>query len=279
MVDTTLTDWVDRQETSEDSIDEQLVNRLAATFDQEELSMGEELPALWHWAFFQTPALTQDLALDGHAEPGIFLPPNGGRGRMWAGGRLDFHHPLRIGQTAHRHSKVLSISEKQGRSGALLFVTVQHTYWQAEQLCLKEEQDIVYKNKGQVAGRGPVSDERFDWSETWRTTTSLLFRYSAMTFNSHRIHYDLGYAAEEGYEDLVVHGPLLATLALQAANKRRPDAKVRSFAFRNQRPLYVNTAFDICGLTNSHGSNELCVQSSAGIIQTSEITYQESSNV
>src|SRR5690606_26165969 len=157
------------------------------------------------------------LGRDGHPSRGGFLPPLGERNRMWAGGRVRFHEPLRVGSPAERRSTILNIEEKTGRSGSLLFFTVQHDYVQQGRVCVSEEQDIVYRAPTPPKLEGSAAAGEGQWSVTVEPSSVMLFRYSAVTFNGHRIHYDLEYVTrQEGYPGLVVHGPLIATFMLQA---------------------------------------------------------------
>ena len=161
---------------------------------------------------------------------------------MWAGGRVEFIAPLTVGAEAHRLSTIMHIEEKHGRTGALLFVTVRHDYSQHGQLCVREEQDIVYREPNPPKLDSAPADAPADWSEAVTPTPTLLFRYSAVTFNGHRIHYDFPYVTEtEGYAGLVVHGPMIATLNLRAFIRANPGKRVRHFAYRGVRPLTVPT--------------------------------------
>jgi itaconyl-CoA hydratase/mesaconyl-C4 CoA hydratase len=210
-------DWIGKRETCVDAMDASLSARIAAMLDQPMPDVDAELPPLWHWAFFQIPVPPSGTSHDGHIAPGGFLPKSEGNTRMWAGGRVEFLNPLTLGHPAERSSTIQSVNEKTGRSGKLLFVTVRHEYRQNGELCLREEQDIVYKAPAapKLSLDKPVQAPQ--WSSRITPSPLLLFRYSAVTFNGHRIHYDKPYAIqEEGYPDLVVHGPLIATLMVQA---------------------------------------------------------------
>ena len=158
------TAWLGRQEECEDALDPALAKRVAATFSQAIPSQREALPALWHWAFFQDPLPPAELGRDGHPIRGGFLPPAGERNRMWAGGRVDFRQPLCVGINARRVSEIAAIEEKQGRSGALLFVTVCHKYWQQGELCIVEEQDIVYREPAPLRPISPQPMPHSEWS-------------------------------------------------------------------------------------------------------------------
>lgn len=274
MPDADWQQWLGRTEQCEGQLGIDTVARIAAAFDQPALKAGEELPLLWHWCFFQNPPSTQMLADDGHPLPGNFLPPVHGRPRMWAGGRLEFLHGLRVGEPAVRHSRILRCDEKAGRSGALVFVTVAHEYHQGGQLCLREEQDIVYKAPAPFAHREGERPPGADWSATAHPTQALLFRYSAVTFNSHRIHYDFPYATQtEGYPGLVVHGPLIATLNAAVFVAANPLAVPRQFAFRNVLPLIAPERFQLAGRHDEPGKARLWAANAQGICQAAELYF------
>jgi 3-methylfumaryl-CoA hydratase len=247
--------WVGRTESLDDYLAVFPVTALAATFDHP--APPQTVPPLWHWLYFLPVAALAEVGADGHPQRGGFLPPVALPRRMWAGGRLTFHAPLAVGGSATRTSKIEKIDEKAGRTGKLVFVTVSHRIAQAGQLAIEEEQDIVYRDPPSPAEADKVP-ERAPGGETWRRTIRpdpvLLFRYSALTFNGHRIHYDYPYVTrEEGYPDLVVHGPLIATLLADLVHRERPDATLRRFEFRAVRPTFANNAFTVCGKPSDDG--------------------------
>lgn len=266
--------WIGRTEEAWDVLSRNLVKRIAATFGETAPGHGEALPHLWTWCFFQEPVAEAQLGQDGHPARGGFLPPAEGRNRMWAGGRVEFFAPLKVGGEAHRLSTVLQVEEKQGRSGALLFVTVRHDYRQDDRLCVREEQDIVYREPTPPKAGSGTPCEDGQWSETVTPTPTLLFRYSAVTFNGHRIHYDQPYVTgTEGYSDLVVHGPLIATLNLRAFVRAHPDKRVRHFAYRGLRPLTLPTPFQVSGRLDAAGQARLWAGNADGIAQSAEVTF------
>jgi 3-methylfumaryl-CoA hydratase len=251
-----LQHWVGKTETRSDSIDARPVELLSATLDRDDPAprLGDALPALWHWLYF-LPAYRQSaVGPDGHARRGGFLPPVPLPRRMWAGSRIEWLRPIVIGDEASRLSRIVSVTSKSGRSGALVFVVVRHEISTGSGLALTEEHDIVYRGlappgseRGQV-GAAPESSGSAAWTRRIVPDDVLLFRYSALTFNSHRIHYDRRYVTEvEGYPGLVVHGPLLATLLIDLLRRNRPDAFVRRFEFRAMAPLFDIAPFDVCG--------------------------------
>ncbi|PWI08938.1 hypothetical protein DIZ27_19775 [Streptomyces sp. NWU339] len=205
---------------------------------------GEPLPPLWHWLHFLEWVPQQDLGPDGHPLHGHFLPPIPGRQRMFAGGRYEARRPLLTGVRTRRISSLRSVTVKQGSSGPLLFTTVRYEYAQESEVCAVEEQDIVYRSGSTssapavvTASQEPESKER--WQLPLTPDPVLLFRFSALTANAHRIHYDAPYAREaEGHAGLVVHGPLLALLMLELARRNEPRP-VRNFSFRLRSPVYA----------------------------------------
>ncbi|RVO73516.1 HTD2 family dehydratase [Sinorhizobium medicae] len=244
-----LDQWLGRSQTLTDILSEAQVARLALTFDMPAPRYGDPLPALWHWILFPPQAAQSELGADGHPRLGGFMPPIKLPRRMWAGGRLIFRAPLRIGETITRFTKITSISEKQGKSGVLNFLTLHHTLSNASGICVEEEQDIVYREHG-VNAQPPRDAEALPsaaWREVVDTDPRLLFRYSAVTFNTHRIHYDLPYARDvECYPDLVVQGPLTATL-LANALVRHVGRPLTAFSFRGLAPLFAGQAMHVCG--------------------------------
>lgn len=274
MTESALTAWLGRTEATHDQLSRNLVTRIAATLGVATPAHGEELPALWHWAFFQQPMVESGLGIDGHPAQGAFLPPADNRIRMWAGGRVEFFTPLRVGGEASRVSTITHIEEKQGRTGVLLFVTVQHDYLQEGQLAIREEQDIVYREPTPPKLSNGEALIAGDWCELVEPTPTLLFRYSAITFNSHRIHYDVPYVTEaEGYPGLVVQGPLIATLNLGAFSRANSDARLRRFTYRSLRPLIAAQPFEVGGRLGATGTAELWAGNEAGCAQRAQVQF------
>jgi 3-methylfumaryl-CoA hydratase len=242
--------WIGKEETLRDEITAWPLAALSATLDQPAFA-GDEVPALWHWLYFLTTKRASELAVEGHAERGVFLPPVDLPRRMWAGGRLEFFDALRVGDRAERLSRILDIREKQGRSGRLVFVVVRHEVATERGVALTEEHDIVYRDHGSPGGGGaeaPQVPGDAAWEREIMANDVLLFRYSALTFNAHRIHYDRRYAVEtEHYPGLIVHGPLIATLLLELLRERMPGVGVRRFEFRAVSPLFDTEPFVVCG--------------------------------
>jgi itaconyl-CoA hydratase/mesaconyl-C4 CoA hydratase len=266
--------WIGRTEEAHDVLSRNLVKRIAATFGEATPADGEPLPPLWQWCFFQEPVFESQLGSDGHPARGGFLPPADNRNRMWAGGRLEFIAPLTVGAEALRLSTILNIEEKHGRTGSLLFVTVRHDYSQNGLLCVREEQDIVYREPNPPRLNSGEAPESGDWSETVSPTPTLLFRYSAVTFNGHRIHYDYPYVTDtEGYPGLVVHGPMIATFNLRAFIRANPDKPVRHFAYRGVRPLTLPTPFIVGGRVVEPGKAQLWAGNADGVAQSAEVQF------
>ena len=255
-----LTDWLDRTETVYDEITAFPHRAMAATLDRTEA--GPALPPLWHWLYFLPVAPLAEVGPDGHPRRGGFLPPVALPRRMWAGGRLTFHAPLQLGERARRISTIANIEEKAGRTGRLVFVTVQHRIEAGGELKIEEEHDIVYRDvpaAGSPSAQPAREPARAPDGEVWRRTLTadpvLLFRYSALTFNGHRIHYDAPYVTqEEGYPGLVVHGPLIATLLVDLIRRERADATLSSFSFTALHPTFVDDPFTLCGKPSVDGS-------------------------
>ena len=272
MSDSTLEQWIGRTEAMEDDISLMPARALAATFNrEEEVTAKSSLPPLWHWLYFLETAAQIELADDGHRQRGGFLPPVTLPRRMWAGSQLEFHQPVFIGDRLTRRSTIESITEKQGRSGSLVFVKVRHELIKSGQTCITEFQDIVYREAASANGQTPPgrqAGQTSDFSMQLQGDSRLLFRYSALTFNAHRIHYDHKYVSEvEGYPGLLVHGPLLATLMLELLWKNLPDCRVRSFEFKALRPVFDTHPFTVHGTNpNAEGSTSLWVADHEGFL-------------
>ncbi|NTU82285.1 MAG: acyl-CoA dehydrogenase [Chloroflexales bacterium] len=239
-----LSRWVGQTELIDDEIGLSQALAAAATLDDTvtQLGQGAPLPPLWHWFYFLPRAPQSALGLDGHPQRGGFMPPIAFPRRMFAGARLRFHRPLTIGEPAQREGVIRDITQKSGRSGSLAFVTVGYRYLQQGVLCIEAEQDSVYREPGPpVPAPAPAElppPPEGAWVRTVTPDPRLLFRFSALTFNGHRIHYDRPYAiAEEGYPGLVVHGPLTAVLLLELV-RHHSERPIVGFSFRGLAPLF-----------------------------------------
>jgi len=256
-----LKEWIGKSESRSDFASPTPVQALAATLDRDDAAphTGDPIPPCWHWLYFLPLHRQSEIGPDGHAKRGGFLPPVSLPRRMWAGGRLEFLRPLRVGSAISRISRIVDVSTKEGRTGSLVFVLVRHEVSDADGIALTEEHDIVYRENprpGDPTTPAQAASDEHEWIREIRPDDVLLFRYSALTFNGHRIHYDRRYATEvEGYPGLVVHGPLIATLLLDLLRRHRPDARVSRFAFRAIRPLFDVAPFFVCGRREDDGKN------------------------
>jgi 3-methylfumaryl-CoA hydratase len=249
-----LRSWVGKSESRTDIVSATSVQGLAALLDHDETEprIGSAVPACWHWLYSFTPVLRQSaLGADGHPKRGGFLPPVPLPRRMWAGSTIDFRNPLRVGEALQRRSTIVDVSAKTGRSGALVFVRVRHEIGNGAELCLVEQQDIVYREQPNIAEPRAAARPAaavHDFARAIQPDSTLLFRYSALTHNAHRIHYDRPYAVEiEGYPGLVVHGPLIATLLVDLLRRSQPDAELAEFSFRAVTPIFDTAPFQLCG--------------------------------
>lgn len=259
--------WVGRVEEARDTISPRQARQMAATLNVAgDFSAGAVLPVLWHWMGWTPEAAMGELGPDGHPARGGFLPPVPLPRRMWAGGRLRFEAPLRIGEEMFRRSEITKVSEKSGSTGRMVFVTVTHEVHGAAGLAVAEEQDIVFiEMPERFTPPPPVVAPAPDWREELAVDEVRLFRFSALTFNAHRIHFDLRYAAEaEKYPGLVVHGPLQAMVLMQAARARNGDKVPAGYRFRGVRPAFHFDLLSVQGVGDKvetvNGDGLVCMQ-------------------
>ena len=259
---TRLQSWVGKTETTGDDITSAPVRALSATLDRDDsapVAGSTVLPPLWHWLYFLPQQRQSEIGPDGHPKRGGFLPPVPLPRRMWAGGRLRWlpENPLLVGQTVQRVSSIASVTHKAGRTGDLLFVLVKHEVHNAKGLALTEEHDIVYRAAAQPGDPVPppvAAEQGAAWQREIAPDDVLLFRYSALTFNGHRIHYDRRYVTEvEGYPGLIVHGPLIATLLVDLVRHQMPKAFIKSFNFKAVRPTFDLHPFRLNGQPSADG--------------------------
>ena len=273
----TLQAWQGRSELRHDLVGAAPLRALSATLDRDDPApaMGTAVPPLWHWLYFLPHARASEIGPDGHPKRGGFLPPVPLPRRMWAGGRLSWEasNPLCVGQQVQRRSTIQSVKHKAGRTGELLFVLVEHQYLNARGLALTEEHDIVYRSAAQPGEAAPAPQRpplagQAAWSRSITADAVTLFRYSALTFNGHRIHYDRRYVTEvEGYPGLIVHGPLIATLLLDLLRRSLPGAQVARFDFRAVRPTFDLHPFSVHGKPSADGKTvELWAQDHEGFL-------------
>lgn len=276
--------WIGRTEEVRDVIAALRVAELNATLDRDDLvpASGDSLPALHHWMFaaFLGLARTSDLGPDGHPRRGLFLPPVDLPRRMWAASDVTFHAPLRIGEDVTRRAVIEGVENKSGRSGALTFVTVRHDYANARGPALTDRQTIVYRGAPapEDRGREPATkpapaDAAFSRSLT--PGISMLFRYSALIFNAHRIHFDQPFVTgEEGYPGLVVHGPLIATLMADLLRRERPGAKIARIRFRASSPLFADRAMTVAGRDSETGFHLWAANDAGGLAAEADVETQ-----
>jgi 3-methylfumaryl-CoA hydratase len=265
--------WVGRTGHRVDRVTSVPLAALAATLDRDDPEPvdGSVIAPLRHWLYFLPLDRRSEVGPDGHAQRGGFLPPVPLPRRMWAGGRLEFRHPVRVGDAIERTSTIAKVDEKQGRTGALVFVLVRHEIRVGAVVAIVEEHDIVYRDPPRAGGPPPASrpaPAAASWRQDVVPDAVLLFRYSALTFNGHRIHYDRRYVCEvEGYPGLIVHGPLIATLLVDLARDHIGRDEIATFAFRAVKPLFDIAPFAVCGIRDS-GSNavRLWAQDADGIL-------------
>ncbi|XDA99271.1 MaoC family dehydratase N-terminal domain-containing protein [Sulfitobacter sp. LCG007] len=265
-----LSRWIGRKETRRGCVSPTTARTIHATLARPSLPCpqdGDPMPALWHWYAFPPDAGMDRLAADGHPALGDFLPPVPYERRMWASGQLTFLDDLRVGEEIEKRSEIRSVDEKTGSAGGMVFVVVDHTLHGPRGLAVRETQSIVYLPMAprftpppKIAG--PTGRLAVDVAQP--VSTMLLFRYSAITFNAHRIHYDLPYATQvEHYPGLVVHGPLQANLLMAEASAwkgRRPD----SFGFRAVHPMFHDTGLHLRATVTESGDLDMCTVANAG---------------
>ena len=256
-----LREWIGRTETLHDHLSSTPLIALTATLDRdaESFTTGTPLPPLWHWLYFLPMHRQSEIGSDGHAKRGGFLPPVPLPRRMWAGSRFEFHSPVRVGDAVARTSTIEDVATKEGRSGHLVFVKVRHELRcnDAAEPAIVEFHDIVYRQAKRTTDVEPppqAAPKDAPWRRDIVPDDVLLFRYSALTFNGHRIHYDRRYVTEvEGYPGLIVHGPLIATLLMDLLRRRLPQAQVATFRFKAVRPTFDLHPFRVNGALQPDG--------------------------
>lgn len=265
-----LRNWIGKTEIHHDIATAFPVAALAATLDRRDSppKTGDIIPLSGHWLYFLETAPNAELGHDGHPKRGGFLPPVPLPRRMWAGGRIDFRASLRVGDAISRESEVMSVEAKSGNSGDLVFVTVRHTIKTGSTVAIVEEHDIVYREAarpGAAAPAGKAAPQTAAWRRGLQTNEAVLFRYSALIFNAHRIHYDIDYCRDtEGYPGLIVHGPLQTTLLLDLCRRNDPRP-VRTLDYRATHPVFHQETFSVNGQPSANGKSvELWTANAAG---------------
>ena len=263
--------WIGRRETRADLVTAAPLAALAATLDRDDAPASAAVPPLHHWLCFLPVAPMHQLGDDGHPARGGFLPPVPLPRRMWAASAIQFHGPLHVGATITRTTEIVDVQAKDGRSGPLVFVTLCHELAVGAAPAITERQEIVYRGDAAAGAASPAprpAPGDAAWQREVRPDPVLLFRYSALTFNGHRIHYDRPYATGvEGYPGLVVHGPLLATLLADLVRRKLPEATLAHFEFRAVRPVFEGAPFHLCGAPAPDGrSARLWVRDAEGAL-------------
>jgi 3-methylfumaryl-CoA hydratase len=256
-----LSNWVGRSETVQDTLNPTPLAALTATLDHpaRAWAAGDALPPLWHWLYFLPLHRQSEIGADGHARRGGFLPPVPLPRRMWAGSQFEFRGPIKVGDRVARTSTIDNVTTKEGRTGTLVFVKVRHELRcnDAANAALVEFHDIVYREAQRPDDVAPPPQAALTgaaWQREIVPDDVLLFRYSALTFNGHRIHYDRKYVTEvEGYPGLIVHGPLIATLLMDLLRRQMPDAVVETFRFKAVRPTFDLNRFHVNGQPEPDG--------------------------
>ncbi len=267
-----LKDWIGQRESDVDYVTIPSVHRLACTLDRDDPMprAGDDLPVGWHSILFPRVVRQSQIGADGHPKRGDFLPPVPLPRRMFAGKRITFHAPLKVGDEVRRESTIKDVTLKQGRTGQMVFVTVQTDISSPRGLAITEEQDIVYRGEPEAGAPAPAPQPapgQAVWSKTVTPDPVMLFRYSALTFNGHRIHYDHPYVTQvEKYPNLVMNGGLTTLLVFELARAHAKTPLV-FISSRNVRPLFVGRAITLCGEPGADGrSAKLWAQDDTGAL-------------
>ena len=250
-IQNSIQDWLGRTRKEDDELGLGQVRRLAAMLDQDpsRYRRGSEVPESWYAILFGPTALQKSIGPDGHPLTGgdDLMPPSHNTRRMFAGRRATFHKPLKVGDLVERVSTISKVEPKTGRTGAFTLVTVVHEMSTGSGLAVTEEQDLVYREavadaaggKPAQQAKGQPATEKAEWSTAWTPDTAMLFRYSALTYNAHRIHYDLPYTREhEGYPALVINGGLTALMLVETARPHLPGP-IAGYDARAMAPLFI----------------------------------------
>ncbi len=266
-----LGDWIGREEVRESAVPAAVANMIGATLNDdwdpvEGIAPGAPMPPLWHWMAFHPAVGMTEIGTDGHPKLGGFLPPVPLERRMWAAGKLTFQRPLHVGERLRRHSRIANVEEKTGGAGSMVFVTVQHELEGESGPAISEEQNIVYiAIPEEFRPPKPIpAPEAPDFDILVPIDVVRLFRFSAATFNAHRIHYDLAYTTEvEKYPGLVIHGPLQAMLLMEAAIRHR-GSPPKEYSFRGVHPMFHTHDLRLVGVDKDDGAMELCTAAPDG---------------
>lgn len=271
--------WIGRTEERTDVVTASPLARLAATLDRDDPPPrpGDPAPPGAHWLFFLDDQRQSELGADGHPRRGRFLPPVPLARRMWAGDRMTFHRPMRVGEEIRRTSTVTDVRLKESRVGPLVFVTVRHQVSAAGEPSVVEEHDLVFRQPPDPAEPPPPprpAPGEAVWRRTIHPDPVLLFRFSALTFNGHRIHYDRAYATgDEGYPGLLVHGPLTATLLLDLCRRELPQARISRFECRAVRPILDTGPFTVAGRPDGQSAELWALDSDGALAMTADVEF------
>jgi len=280
--DTNYDDWIGRSEQATDIAEPRQVAALAALLDHTAPPWrADELPPLGHWLCFPPLARQSDIGMDGHPRRGQggVIPPIELPRRMWAGSRVRFLARVPLGAQLQRTTTLVAATPKHGRSGQMLFITLRHDIYVGATLAISEEQDLVYREEPK-ADAGPIKPKSKPelapaFARQFTPDPVALFRYSALTFNGHRIHYDYPYATQvEGYAYLVVHGPLTATLLLDHFLRHHPHVSVTGFSFRGLRPLLANAPFTLGLNPIDNGAELVAIAPDGGAAMSATVEIQ-----
>ncbi len=287
-----LEDWIGRRASKQDVMAPGPMAQFNAVLDYEMPQTGDnapgpnargpnvEVPPGGLWIYFHEHSRQSTLGPDGHSARGGFMPPVELPRRMFAGAREKFLHPIHVGEEVTRNSEILSVVPKSGRSGKLVFVTVRHEYVANGSPAVIEEQEIVYREEAKIGAPAPVPPQApsgAQWSRTITPDPVLLFRYSAVTFNAHRIHYDRTYAQEvENYPGIIVHGTLTATYLMDLCGREQPDRKLATFSYRAVSPLFDTTPFSVHAKEAEGGGWDMwAANADGGLAMTAEATFSD----
>ena len=254
-----LEQWIGKSIENSEYISELPVKAMSAVFNYENINI-KEVPYGWHWLYFLNLPLQRNLGPDGHEKRRGFMPPIQLPIRMYAGGEIIYHKPILIGDEIKKISTIDSIKNKVGSTGNLTFLRINHKFSNNNNVLINEYQNLVYREGKSVqkvkTHTKEKSPEGYDFEKVWKTSQEMLFRYSALTHNTHRIHYDFPYAKNvEGYPDIVVHGPLMATFLLDLTNNiiKVSKQKLNKFSFKLLRPVFVGGEISAQAIKTSAG--------------------------
>lgn len=277
-----LEDWISRRTSKQDMVTPGPLAQFNAVLDYEtpEPAPDAVVPPGGLWIYFHEHTRESGLGPDGHTARGGFMPPVQLPRRMFAGAREQFLKPIRVGDAVTRNSEILAVAPKSGRSGELVFVTVRHEYVTDGSPAVIEEQEIVYREeatKGAPTPAPPSAPSDAQWSRTITPDPVLLFRYSAVTFNAHRIHYDRTYAREvENYPGIIVHGTLTATYLMDLCRREQPGRRLATFNYRAVSPLFDTSSFSVNAKPGSDGGWDMwAANGDGGLAMTAEATFSD----